>query len=225
MCAVMLIPHAANYEVTKIGTEINNLQKAIGLKKRAKEDAESLLKEKEQLEEKKKAQQELVAVKHDKLRFKAKQIGNYVHESVPVSQTEDDNVTVREWAPENFDQNKQAELSHHEVLLRLDGYDPERGTKLVGHRGYSLTGWGFFLNQALINYGMEFLFKKEFIPNQPPYFLNRDQMAKTAQLSQFDEELYKVTEDPNDASSDKYLIGEYNTLGLRIVTKALIKLV
>jgi seryl-tRNA synthetase len=26
------------------------------------------------------------------------------------------------------------------VLARLNGYDPERGVKIVGHRGYCLTG-------------------------------------------------------------------------------------
>ncbi len=35
----------------------------------------------------------------------------------------------------------------HEVLDRLDGYDPERGVKVVGHRGYFLRKWGVFLNQ------------------------------------------------------------------------------
>lgn len=35
----------------------------------------------------------------------------------------------------------------HEVLDRLDGYDPERGVKVVGHRGYFLRRWGVFLNQ------------------------------------------------------------------------------
>ncbi|KAF9773851.1 Cytosolic seryl-tRNA synthetase, partial [Fusarium sp. DS 682] len=36
--------------------------------------------------------------------------------------------------------------------------------------------------------------------------LNRDQMAKTAQLSQFDEELYRVSEGPTPSESDRYLI-------------------
>ena len=45
-----------------------------------------------------------------------------------------------------------------------------------------------------------------YTPNQPPYFLDRDQMAKTAQLSQFDEELYRVTEGGSNSDSDKYLI-------------------
>ena len=35
----------------------------------------------------------------------------------------------------------------HEVLDKLDGYDPERGVKVVGHRGYFLRRWGVFLNQ------------------------------------------------------------------------------
>jgi seryl-tRNA synthetase len=34
----------------------------------------------------------------------------------------------------------------------------------------------------------------------------RDQMAKTAQLSDFDEELYKVTESKDKPETDKYLI-------------------
>ncbi len=43
-------------------------------------------------------------------------------------------------------------------------------------------------------------------PNQPPFFLNLQQMAKTAQLSQFDEELYRVSESGSNSDSDKYLI-------------------
>lgn len=97
-------------------------------------------------------------------------------------------------------------LSHHEVLTRIDGYDPERGQKIVGHRGYCLTGYGVFLNDALCNYGKRFLFQRDYKPIQPPYFMFREQMAKTAQLEQFDEELYKVVEDETNKDTDKYLI-------------------
>jgi seryl-tRNA synthetase len=156
------------------------------------------------LEEKKKAQ-ELVAVeKNAALLALAKTVGNYVDDTVVVDNNEDNNQIVKTWG--NLDKEKQAKLSHHEVLLKLDGYDPVRGVKLVGHRGYCLTGYGVFLNQALINYGLEFLFTKGYSPNQPPFFLNKDQMAKTAQLSQFDEELYKVTENADDEDTAKYLI-------------------
>ena len=88
----------------------------------------------------KRAQEDIVAVKLDLLRTKAKSIGNYVHDSVPFSDNEDNNEIIRKWAPEGFDENtqEQASLSHHEVLLRLEGYDAERGTKLVGYRGIAL---------------------------------------------------------------------------------------
>ena len=58
---------------------------------------------------------------------------------------------------------------------------------------------------ALINYGLEFLHGRGYTPNQPPYFMLREAMAKTAQLEDFDNELYKVTDDGTE-QSDKYLV-------------------
>lgn len=195
------------YAATQIGSEINVIQKEIGQKKKAKENADDLLKKKVELQNGKKAQEDVAAEKLVKLLQKVKSIGNYVHDSVPVSNDEDNNVEIRKWAPEGVVvEHKKDFLSHHGVLTRLDGYDPERGVKIVGHRGYCLTGYGLFLNLALVNYGLEFLFKKGYTPNQPPFFMLRDQMAKTAQLSDFDDELYKVTESKDKPETDKYLI-------------------
>ncbi len=85
----------------------------------------------------------------------------------------------------------------------MDGYDPDRGVKVVGHRGYFLKKWGVFLNQcvslvdvhlprhidaesrAIINYGLEFLSERDFVPLQTPQLMLKEQMAKTAQLSQY----------------------------------------
>lgn len=74
----------------------------------------------------------------------------------------------------------------------IGGYDPDRGANVAGHRGYYLTGPGLALNQALIAYGLSFLRKKEYKMVQTPYMMNKDIMAKVAQLSEFDEALYKV---------------------------------
>jgi seryl-tRNA synthetase len=194
---------------TEMGAKLNAVQDKMKQNKKSKGDPEEfkqLMADKIALADEKKQLEESAAVKYRELLKKAKSIGNYVHESVPVSDNEDNNAKIRDWAPEGVAVEKKECLSHHEVLSRLDGYDPERGVKLVGHRGYHLTGYGFFLNQALINYGMEFLFNKGYKPNQPPFMMLREAMAKTAQLEQFDEELYKVTEKENDPASDKYLI-------------------
>lgn len=122
---------------------------------------------------------------------------------MPRSNTEDDNEVQRTW-PEAKPEKREDFLSHHEVLMRLDGYDPERGAKIVGHRGYFLRNWGVFLNQALINYGLEFLTARGYTALQTPQFMLKEYMGKTAQLEQFDEELYKVQD--GDAQNDKYLI-------------------
>jgi len=44
----------------------------------------------------------------------------------------------------------------------------------------------------MINYGMAFLRKKGYDLLQTPFFMQKEIMAETAQLEQFDEELYKV---------------------------------
>jgi len=83
----------------------------------------------------------------------------------------------------------------------VDGFDAKAGVIVAGHRGYFLRGHGVRLNQALINFGIDFLSKRKYTPLQPPYFMNKDIMAETAQLSEFDEALYKVT-----GEDEKYLI-------------------
>ena len=77
-----------NYGATQIGSKINDTQKEIGKKKKAKEDAEDLLKRKEALQKEKAAQEALAAEKLQALHLKAKTVGNYVHESVPISNDE-----------------------------------------------------------------------------------------------------------------------------------------
>jgi seryl-tRNA synthetase len=76
---------------------------------------------------------------------KVKLVGNYVHESAPVSQTgrciraarsvlptnlvlEDDNPIERKWTPEGIKlEKKEGALSHHEILvfsILLDTHEP-----------------------------------------------------------------------------------------------------
>ncbi|KAK7708489.1 Cytosolic seryl-tRNA synthetase [Diaporthe eres] len=192
------------YAATQLNSKINETQKAIGLRKRNKENADELLQEKAALEKSKKELIDSAAVKEADLKAKLNTIGNIVHDSVPVSNDEANNVVIRTWAPEGVAVEKKDVLSHHEVLTRIDGYDPERGTKVVGHRGYFLKNWGTFLNQALINYGLEFLMNRGYTALQAPQFMLKGMMAKTAQLSDFDEELYKVVD--GEPQNDKYLI-------------------
>ncbi|CAI1815290.1 hypothetical protein SEUBUCD646_0B01580 [Saccharomyces eubayanus] len=198
------------FELDELNKKFNKVQKDIGLKFKNKEDASELLAEKEELTQLKKKLTEKEQEEDNGLKKKIFQVGNIVHPSVVISNDEENNELVRTWKPEELETvgpiasvtGKPASLSHHEILLRLDGYDPDRGVKISGHRGYFLRNYGVFLNQALINYGLHFLAAKGYIPLQAPVMMNKEVMAKTAQLSQFDEELYKVI----DGDDEKYLI-------------------
>jgi seryl-tRNA synthetase len=75
---------------------------------------------------------------------------------------------------------------------------------VAGHRGYFLKGVGVLLNNALINYGIHFLNKRGYDLVQPPFFLSKKIMAETCQLSDFDDQLYKV--EGNTEDGDFYLI-------------------
>jgi seryl-tRNA synthetase len=74
----------------------------------------------------------------------------------------------------------------------IGGADLERGAVTAGGRGYYLTGPGVYLQQALIQLSIRMLGDKDYIPLYTPYFMRKEVMQEVAQLSQFDEELYKV---------------------------------
>lgn len=177
----------------------NKIQKEIGLKFKSKEDPSELLKQKDEILKQKTALIEREQAADQQLRAKVNTVGNIVHPSVVVSNDEENNELIRTWGEASKEKPR---LSHDEVLTRLDGFDAERGAKLVGHRGYFLKQWGVFLNNALIQFGLDFLVKNGYTALQAPMMMNKDVMARTAQLSQFDEELYKVL----DGKDEKYLI-------------------
>lgn len=190
----------SRYGVDQLKKQLGQLQKQITEKKKAKEECNDLLVEKVKLEKdianEEKIETELKALLDDKF----SQIGNIVHGTVPVSDNEDNNGIVAEWGQRRTHDDKTR--PHHELLYMIDGYEPEAGAKVAGHRGYFLKGVGLLLNQALINYSLALLAKKGFTLLQTPFFMKQSVMAKTAQLSDFDEQLYKLP----DETEAKYLI-------------------
>jgi len=128
-------------------------------------------------------------------------IPNDVHPGVPISKNEEDNAIVKTWGECT---TREGLLHHHELLWMIDGYEPERGVGVAGHRAYFLKGVGLLLNQALIAYGLSYLSSKQYTPLMPPFFMNKDVMAGVAQLEDFDEQLYKVSGESEDDA--KYLI-------------------
>ena len=132
-------------------------------------------------------------------------IGNIVHDSVFVSQSEGENPIVKEWKPATDENIEFFPKAHYSTLMdKLDMVAMKQGAKVAGHRGYFLKGYGVLLNQALIQFSLDFLMKREYELLQTPFMMNRDLMEKTAQLSDFAESLYSV--DCGGGGDSKFLI-------------------
>ncbi|KAK4378980.1 hypothetical protein RND71_000842 [Anisodus tanguticus] len=187
------------FELDNLRKDFNKINKEVAKLKISGGDASEKIKdtaENKQLTAKKEAEvQEARAALYSKLEI----IGNLVHDSVPVSNDEANNAIVRSWGEKRTEKG----LKNHVDLVEALGIaDITKGANVAGGRGYYLKGAGVRLNQALINFALDFLEKREYTPLQTPFFMRKDIMAKCAQLAQFDEELYKVTGE----GDDKYLI-------------------
>lgn len=194
-----------DFQLNQLQKEANAVQKDITARRKAKENADEVMEKKKGIDQKIADLKPRVQESEQKMRTKAGTIGNIVGDMVPISMTEDDNALIRDWHPDgpNAKAEKKTDiLSHHEVMMRLDAFDMERGAKISGHRGFFLVDNGVDLNQALINYGLDFLRAKGYKKIMAPFMMRKDVMTKTAQLDEFDEALYKVTGDEDD----KYLI-------------------
>ncbi|KAJ3674711.1 hypothetical protein LUZ60_005327 [Juncus effusus] len=126
-------------------------------------------------------------------------IGNLVHDSVPVSDDEAKNAVIRTVGVRRMEKGLK---SHVDLVTLLDIVNLEKGSDVAGSRGYYLKGDGVLLNRALINFGLASLTSRGYTLMQTPFFMRNAIMGKCAQLTQFDEELYKVT----GMEDEKYLI-------------------
>jgi len=147
-------------------------------------------------------------------------IGNLLHESVPVSNDEENNRVERTWG----DVTVRKRYSQIDLVTMVDGADCERGASVAGGRGYYLKvraltfidaqhaqGPLVFLEHALKALALRMLHMKQYTPLYTPFFMRKEVMQQVAQLQQFDEELYKVTGKASElagevSTEEKYLI-------------------
>lgn len=134
-----------------------------------------------------------------------REVSNHLHESVPVSNDEDENKVERTFG----DCEMRKKYSHVDLIHMIDGMDGERGAVVSGGRGYYLTGPAVFLEYAIIQLALRTLHKKSYKPLYTPFFMRKEIMQEVAQLSQFDEELYKVVGKGSEKADDKDVEEKY----------------
>lgn len=177
----------------------NLLSEAIAAKKKDRLDATPELAEmKEVSSGLAKSEQELVEVEQE-FRQLVLTVPNLLHESVPVGKDESQNVLVKVGQdPKHFGFPVK---DHVDIATSLDLVDLERAAKISGARFYYLKNELVLLNQALINYALEFLSSHGYVPVQPPYMIRSEPMSGAVILGDFQDVIYKIE------GEDLYMIG------------------
>ncbi len=148
---------------------------------------------------------ELVVLESEQLRVESEYarlafaIPNLVHESVPRGADESANQEIRRWG--QMPRADFAVRDHIEISQKLDLVDLERAAKAAGARFYFLKNSLVKLNQALINFALDFLEQKKYVLIQPPYMINKNAMEGAIIASDFQDVIYKVE------GEDLFLIG------------------
>ncbi|KAK2148363.1 hypothetical protein LSH36_501g06015 [Paralvinella palmiformis] len=134
-----------------------------------------------------------------------REIGNLLHQSVVIHNDEAFNKVERTFG----DIEAKKKYSHVDLIHMIDGVEADKGAIVAGGRGYFLKGAAVFLEQALINRALMLLHDKGYSPLYTPFFMRKDVMQEVAQLSQFDEELYKVIGKGSEKADEQVVDEKY----------------
>lgn len=177
----------------------NDISLEIGKSKKEGKDTSSLLDQMKKVSaelEKLESDQNKIETQYTKLAFT---IPNLIHESVPVGPDAASNKEIRKWGKiPQFDFKAK---DHIDFSQALDLVDLERAAKIAGARFYALKNDLVRLNQALINYALDFLSEKKYTLVQPPFMINKASMDGAIITEDFENVIYKIQDE------DLYLIG------------------
>jgi len=179
----------AKTEVLK--AERNKASEQIAVMKRNKEDAtEAITRTRELGDEIKVLDAELREVE-EKFDYMMMRLPNIPHESVPVGETEDDNVEVYTWGEKpTFDFEPKP---HWDVATDNEIVDFERAGKVTGSRFLFYRGLGARLERALMSFMMDLHSDEHGYEEMlPPVIINRDSLTGTGQLPKFEEDVFKL---------------------------------
>jgi seryl-tRNA synthetase len=169
----------------------NEVSGQISVLKREKKDADALILEMREVGDKIKVlDDELRDVEHE-LEQLLLSIPNIPHESVPVGETEEDNVSIRTWG--NILQFSYEPKPHWDLATGLGILDFERAGKVTGSRFVFYKGLGARLERALMNFMLDLHVEEHGYEEViPPFIVNRDSMIGTGQLPKFEEDAFKI---------------------------------
>jgi seryl-tRNA synthetase len=172
----------------------NTLSDEVGRKKRAREDATSLMEETRQLKEKFEGLDASASATDEQLRGILASIPNLPQDSVPAGTSEHDNVEQKQWGSKpHFDFTPRP---HWELGEALGILDLERAAKLSGARFAVYWDQGARLERALANFMLDIHTREHgYREVLPPVMVNSRSLFGTGQLPKFADDLFCASGD------------------------------
>jgi seryl-tRNA synthetase len=192
-------------EVEELRHERNEESEKIGELKRQGEnaEAEAIIEEMSQVSDKiDDLEDELEEVKSE-LQDRMAELPNLPHETVPVSDSEEDKVVLEEYGEKrnfDFEPMNHLELGERNELFRFD-----KASKISGARFPFYYGDGALMEMALVNFMYFFQVREnDYTPVFPPYLAKSSSYYTSGQLPKFEDDLYRI-DGRGDREEDLYL--------------------
>lgn len=169
----------------------NTVSEQVAVLKRNKENADHLIAEMKEVNDRIKVLDEELRQLDEQLEQILLGLPNLPHESTPIGTSEDDNVVDRTWGePKKFDFEPKP---HWDLAQDLGILDFETAAKVTGSRFVFYKGLGARLERALFNFMLDLHVDQHgYEEVLPPYMVNRTSMTGTGQLPKFEEDAFKV---------------------------------
>ena len=174
------------YKAETIKAEQNRLSKEF-----AKSRDEALKDKLRQMSSEAKAALEMADAEKAKLDLLLLEVPNLFHESVPIGETDKDNVVTREWGDKpDFDFTPR---THYDLGETLGIMDFERAARVAGSRFAFLLGDGARLERALVQFMLDVHTGEHgYTEVWAPLLVNSASMVGTANLPKFADQAFKV---------------------------------
>lgn len=181
-------------ESEKLKHKRNRTSDEIGKLKAQKKDAKAKISQMKTVSQKIKDLDKEVGDINEKILKIMYAIPNITHSSVPVGPDASHNKIVKEWGKiQKFDYNPKNHIALGENLGIMNF---SASSKLSGSGFCLFLGDGARLVRALMSFMIELHVKKHgYKEVWPPVLVNRDSMTNTAQLPNFEEDMYRLKDD------------------------------
>ncbi len=177
-------------ETQELQNSRNSQSKAIGKAKAAGEDIKPLLDAVADLGDKLDAAKSELQGIQQRIDDIVMAMPNIPHESVPIGNSEEDNIEVLKWGkPQQYN----FVAKDHVDLGEMHGLDFETAAKISGARFSVMTGKIARLHRALTQFMIDQHVDNGYTEVYVPYLVNAESLTGTGQLPKFEADLFKTS--------------------------------